>query len=199
MFFKKKIRVTPEYVIVGLGNPGKKYEFTRHNAGFLCLDRIAEKVGVSINKKGFDALYEYCKIADKDCLLLKPQTFMNNSGSAVIQALEHHGLTNENLIVITDDISFNVGSVRIRKNGSSGGQKGVNDIIETLGTQEFIRIKVGAGKRPEDTPTVDWVLGLFYDEEREALNSAIENVSLAAEEIVRGNFELAMSRYNKTH
>lgn len=198
MLFKKKEKITPEWVIIGLGNPGKKYEYTRHNAGFLCIDRIAEKAGVEINKKMFDSLGAYCRIGDTDCLLLKPQTFMNNSGYAAIQALEKHNISPERLLVIADDVSFNVGSVRIRKSGSSGGQKGVNDIIENLGTQEFPRIKVGAGKRPEETPMVDWVLSLFKDEEGEALNSAIENVSLAVEQIVCGNFDLAMSKYNKT-
>lgn len=198
MFFRKKEKITPEWLIVGLGNPGKKYEYTRHNAGFLCIDRIAEKANVEIKKKAFDALTAYCNIGGHGCLLIKPQTFMNNSGYAVIQAMEHHGITPERLLVITDDISFNVGSVRIRKNGSSGGQKGVNDIIETLGTQEFPRIKVGAGKRPETVTTVDWVLGLFADDEKEALESAKENVSLAVEQIVCGNFDLAMSKYNKT-
>ena len=198
MFFRKKAKHNPVWLIVGLGNPGKKYEFTRHNAGFLCIDRIASKQGVEINEKGFDALYTFCNIADEECMLLKPQTYMNNSGQAVIQAMEQYNLTPDRLIVITDDVSFNVGSVRIRKNGSSGGQKGVNDIIETLGTQEFPRIKVGAGKRPEDTAMVDWVLGLFYDEERKSLDSVAENVSLAVELIANGNFDLAMSKYNKT-
>lgn len=198
MFFRKKEKITPEWLIVGLGNPGKKYEYTRHNAGFLCIDGIAKKVGVEIKKKAFDSLCAYCSIGGHDCLLLKPQTFMNNSGDAVIQAMEHHGITPERILVIADDISFNVGSVRIRKSGSSGGQKGVNDIIEATGTQDFARIKVGAGKRPETVTTVDWVLSLFHNEESVALNAAIENVSLAVEEIVRGNFDLAMSKYNKT-
>ncbi|MBR5285626.1 MAG: aminoacyl-tRNA hydrolase [Clostridia bacterium] len=198
MFFRKKVKHEPVWLIVGLGNPGKKYEYTRHNAGFLAIDHIAKKQGVEIDEKGFDALYTFCRIGENECLLLKPQTYMNNSGQAVIQAMERFNLTPERLLVITDDVSFNVGSVRIRKNGSSGGQKGVNDIIETLGTQEFPRIKVGAGKRPEETPMVDWVLGLFYDEEREMLDSAIENVSLAVELIANGNFDLAMSKYNKT-
>ena len=196
--FRKKETVTPKWIIAGLGNPGKKYEMTRHNAGFLCLDHIAKAHGTEIKKKMFDSKGAFCKIGGVDCLLLKPQTFMNLSGEAVVQAMEHYGIGRENLLVIADDISFNVGSVRIRRNGSAGGQKGVNNIIETLETQDFPRIKVGAGKRPELVPTVDWVLSRFGIDEEEALYSAIANVSLAVEEIVKGNFDLAMSKYNKT-
>lgn len=198
MLFRKKENITPEWLIVGLGNPGRKYVMTRHNAGFLCIDFIAERLGVDIGKKMFDSKTAFCKIAEKDCLLMKPQTFMNASGDAVIQAVEKYGIPPERVLVIADDISFGVGSVRIRKNGSSGGQKGVNSIIETLGTQNFPRIKVGAGKRPEDVSTVDWVLSLFAQDETESLNTATVSVANAVEEIVRGNFELAMSKYNKT-
>ena len=154
---KKKTKIDsntiPQWLVVGLGNPGKKYEKTRHNAGFMVIDRLADKHGIDVETKMFDALVGFGDIDGTDCLLMKPQTFMNLSGQAVTAAMKRYRMSPDQLLVITDDICFNVGSLRIRKNGSSGGQKGVNNIIQLLGTQEFARIKVGAGKRPEGMDT----------------------------------------------
>lgn len=197
MFGKKKSN-PPEWLIAGLGNPGKKYELTRHNAGFICIDKLAEKYGVKINKLSFNALTANCRIGDSDCLLMKPQTFMNNSGEAVSAAAEKYNIPSERIIVISDDISFNVGTLRIRRNGSSGGQNGLNNIILMLDTQNFPRIKVGVGKRPESIPTVDWVLSEFVVDEIAKIKEVAENVGMAVEEIISADVDSAMGKYNKT-
>jgi PTH1 family peptidyl-tRNA hydrolase len=196
--FWNRPKIKPEWLIIGLGNPGKKYELTRHNAGFFCVDRIAREQGVSFKKKAFDSLYAACNINGQDCLLLKPQTYMNLSGEAVFKAMKHFGLGIDRILVIADDISFNVGSIRIRKSGSSGGQKGVNNVITVLGSEDFVRIKVGAGKRPQEIPTVDWVLSDFSQNELLLLDEVTGSVALAVGEIVNGNTDTAMGKYNKT-
>lgn len=201
MFWKRNKtnkEITPEWIIVGLGNPGAKYESTRHNAGFICIDVLAERLGIKINEKRFDSLVGYGELGNKKCLFMKPQTFMNASGEAVIQAVEKYSVPTENVLVIADDICFNVGSLRIRRNGSSGGQKGVNNIIVMLDSQDFPRIKVGVGKRPDDVSTVDWVLGEFSEEDKGALREVAESACGAIEEIVTASIDSAMGKYNKT-
>ena len=185
-------------IVVGLGNPGAKYERTRHNAGFIAIDYIAEKHGARIDRAKFSSLVGECVIGGSRVLLMKPQTFMNLSGNAVQKAAKRYGIKPERILVISDDISFNVGSIRIRKNGSAGGQKGVNNIITMLGTQEFPRIKIGAGKRPEDIETVDWVLSKFTFNELKTLSEVKESAACAVDAIINGDIELAMSKYNKT-
>ncbi len=192
------MNLPPDWIIVGLGNPGGRYENTRHNAGFICIEHLAEKHRIKINTLAFDSKVGRGMIGNSDCLLMMPQTFMNLSGNAVQKAAKRYGVLPERILVISDDISFNVGSLRIRKNGSAGGQKGVNNIITMLGTQEFPRIKIGAGKRPEDTETVDWVLSKFTFNELKILGEVKENAANAVDEIINGNFDLAMSKYNKT-
>ncbi len=198
MMFGIKKASPPEWIIVGLGNPGKKYEITRHNAGFICIDRLAEKCGVKLNKLSFNALTANCSIGGTDCLLMKPQTFMNLSGEAVSAAAEKYNIPSERIVVIADDISFNVGTLRIRRNGSSGGQNGLNNIILMLDTQNFPRIKVGVGKRPESIPTVDWVLSEFGIDEMKIIKEVAESASLAVEEIITADVDSAMGKYNKT-
>ncbi len=201
MFWKRNKtnkEFTPEWIIVGLGNPGIQYEITRHNAGFLCIDALAKDLGIEFSKKRFDSLVAHGNIDGTECLLMKPQTYMNSSGKAVIEAVKKYGIPAERVLVIADDICFNVGSLRIRRNGSSGGQKGVNDIIEALETQNFPRIKIGVGKRPDDVSTVDWVLGNFSDEDLKSLESVIEAACLAVKETVAYNIDNAMGKYNKT-
>ncbi len=195
--FRKKETITPEWIIVGLGNPGAKYEKTRHNAGFICIDALSEKHKININTKKFNALIGHGVINGQNCMLMKPQTFMNSSGEAVIQAVEKYNIPAERVLVISDDISFSVGSTRIRRNGSSGGQNGINNIILMLDTQEFPRIKVGVGKRPENVPMVDWVLSNFTDDELKIINDATERVNGAVEEIIGVNIDSAMGKYNK--
>ena len=200
--FKKKnktdMTLPPDWIIVGLGNPGGRYENTRHNAGFICIEHLAEKHGIKINVLSFDSKVGRGMIGNSDCLLMMPQTFMNLSGEAVQKAAKRYGTKPDRILVLSDDISFNVGSLRIRKNGSAGGQKGVNNIITMLGTQEFPRVKIGAGKRPEDTEAVDWVLSKFDYSELKTLSEVKENAARAVDEIINGSIESAMSKYNKT-
>lgn len=195
---KTDMNVAPDWIIVGLGNPGGRYENTRHNAGFICISHLADKHGIKINTLAFDSKVGRGMIGNSDCLLMMPQTFMNLSGNAVQKAAKRYGIKPERILVISDDISFNVGSIRIRKNGSAGGQKGVNNIITMLGTQEFPRIKIGAGKRPEDIETVDWVLSKFTFNELKTLSEVKESAACAVDAIINGDIELAMSKYNKT-
>ena len=196
--FKKKINVIPEWIIVGLGNPGAQYRHTRHNAGFVCVDALADDLGIKIKNVEFNSLVALADINGTGCLVMKPQTFMNASGTAVAAAAKKYRIPAERILVVTDDVCFNVGSVRIRKEGSSGGQKGVNDIIEKLQTQEFPRIKVGAGKKPEGTDMVDWVLGNFEYDEQKTLTETAKGVVSAIKMIANGEIDLAISRHNKT-
>lgn len=196
--FKKKINVIPEWIVVGLGNPGAQYRHTRHNAGFVCVDALADDLGFKIKNVEFNSLVAIADINGTGCLVMKPQTFMNASGTAVAAAAKKYRIPAERILVVTDDVCFNVGSVRIRKEGSSGGQKGVNDIIEKLQTQEFPRIKVGAGKKPEGTDMVDWVLSNFEYDEQKTLTETAKGVVSAIKMIVNGEIDLAISRHNKT-
>ena len=145
-------------IIVGLGNPGKKYEKTRHNAGFIALDLVAQKLGVSITNNKFKALIAETFHRGEKVLLVKPQTFMNLSGESVRAIFDFYNVNEEDLLVISDDKDLDVGSIRVRAKGSSGGQNGIKNIIAHLGTQEFARVKIGIGSNPL-IPTVDYVLG----------------------------------------
>ena len=197
MFFKSKNSAF-DYMIVGLGNPGMQYEDTRHNAGFMAIDLLAKSLNVEISKHKFDALYCDCKIGDKRILLLKPQTYMNNSGRAVQAASSFYKIPIDKILVIFDDVSLDVGNIRIRRKGSSGGQKGVKDIIEVMGTEEIMRIKVGVGKKPNPQyDLVNWVLGKIPSEQREVFNKSLETVVDAAKMIVNSGIDKAMNSYSK--
>ena len=186
-----------EFLIVGLGNPGKEYENTRHNAGFLSIDYIAEKKGVKIDRARFKSLTAVTDIGGKGVLLLKPQTFMNLSGDAVREAARFYKIPAENIIVISDDINLDVGRLRVRKSGSAGGQKGLNDIIEKLGTQDIPRIRVGVGKKPHpDYDIKDWVLSSFTKEESGMLSEAYPRVLTGIEKMVSGDIDGAMQICN---
>ncbi|URQ77287.1 aminoacyl-tRNA hydrolase [Erysipelothrix rhusiopathiae] len=150
-------------VIVGLGNPGKQYENTRHNAGFLVIDEVASKLGVSISTNKFKALIAETFVGTEKVVLVKPQTFMNLSGESVGEVMRYYDVDLEDLLVISDDMDITVGSLRLREKGSSGGQKGVKSIIDHLGSNEFLRLKVGIGKCTQ-IKTVDWVLGKIDEE-----------------------------------
>ena len=186
-----------EYVIAGLGNPGLQYENTRHNAGFMTRDKLAESLGVKIDKMKFKGLYADAVINGKRCILLKPTTYMNNSGESVTQVLNFYKLSSENLIVIYDDISLEPGKLRIRRKGSHGGHNGMRSIIDLLGTDEFIRVKVGVGKKPHpDYNLADWVLGHFTKEQMNLMNQSTENASEAVKLIVQNKVDEAMNKYN---
>lgn len=186
-----------EYIIVGLGNPGKEYVHTRHNAGFIAIDKLAEKYGCSITKMKYKALIADCTIAGKRALLMKPQTFMNLSGEAVTQAMSFYKIPPENVIVMFDDISLAVGKLRIRRKGSDGGQKGMRSIIELSGSQSFPRVKIGIGEKPNPKwQLADWVLSRFTSEELKTLDEVTEKACGAVEAILSGNIDKAMSQYN---
>lgn len=161
------------HIIVGLGNPGEKYRLTRHNAGFLTLDYLAQKYNAKIDRLRFQALTGECRIGTHRVLLLKPQTFMNASGQAVREAASFYKIAPENILVISDEISLSVGRMRLRKNGSAGGHNGLKSIIEQLGSEAFPRLRMGVGQKPHpDYDLADWVLSEFRKEEQKDLFSA---------------------------
>lgn len=198
MFLKKKINTSSyEYIIAGLGNPGAKYEMTRHNAGFLAMDLLAIKENINIKKLKFHSLVSDTVISGKRCLIMKPQTMMNNSGEAVVEAAKFYKIPPENIIIVYDDISLDVGQTRIRRKGSAGGHNGIKSIIAHLGSENFPRIKIGVGKKPHpDYDLVNWVLGRFPKEQEAELKSALENCVSALELIINGDIDKAMNLYN---
>lgn len=187
-----------EYIITGLGNPGLQYAETRHNAGFMVLDRFAEKNNVKINKMQFKGDTADVMIDGKRCLLLKPATFMNNSGESVEAASSFYKVSPENIIVVYDDISLPPGKLRIRRKGSAGGHNGIKSIIALTGSEEFPRIKIGVGEKPSrDYNLADWVLGKFDETQMELVSDAIEKACEAIPLIVGGRIDEAMNRYSK--
>lgn len=187
----------PEFIIVGLGNPGKKYELTRHNAGFLFADLLADKNSETISKIQFKSVTANITLGGHRCLLMKPQTFMNNSGEAVKQAAAFYKIPPENIIVVFDDISLPCGKMRIRRKGSDGGHNGIKSIIYLLNSDKFPRIKLGVGEKPHpDYDLADWVLSSFKKTELDELRNAAENACKAVEMMVQGNIDGAMSSFN---
>lgn len=199
MFFKKPKPAGPiDFIIVGLGNPGKKYAGTRHNAGFAAVEALAEKAGVRVNRVKFKSLCGEMTIGGKKLLLLMPQTFMNNSGEAVREALSFYKLSPENCVVICDDITLDVGTIRIRRKGSDGGQRGMRSIITLCGSEQFPRIKIGVGKKPH--PEYDlaaWVLSKFSKDEAAAIVKAANDAADAALLIADGQLDKAMNDFSK--
>ncbi|MDE5984766.1 MAG: aminoacyl-tRNA hydrolase [Eubacterium sp.] len=186
-----------DFIIAGLGNPGAKYEMTRHNAGFLAMDLLAIEEGFDIKKLKHHALVSDVTINGKRCLVMKPQTMMNNSGEAIGEAAKFYKIPSENIIVVYDDISLDVGHTRIRRKGSAGGHNGIKSIIAHLGAEDFPRVKVGVGKKPN--PEYDlaaWVLGRFPKEQDPALKSALENTTKAIRLMINGEIDKAMNLYN---
>ncbi len=197
MFGRKNFGGSVEYIIVGLGNPDKKYENTRHNTGWLALDYIAEKQNCRVNRIKFKSFVGECNMGGSKVLLMKPTTYMNNSGQAVVEAMNFYKLPPENVIVIFDDISLDVGKMRIRAKGSDGGQKGMRSIIYLSGKDTFPRIKIGIGAKPNPNwDLADWVLSKFTDSEKKMLEEKFENAANAAELIIKGDIARAMNVYN---
>lgn len=200
MFFKKEKEFIAnfDYMIVGLGNPGAKYENTRHNAGFICVDALCEKYGISVKKLKFKSLLGEARIGGKRCLILKPQTFMNLSGEAVRDAAQFYKIKPENIIVIFDDISLDPGKMRIRRKGTDGGHNGIKNIIYHLTNDSFPRIKVGVGAKPHpDYDLADWVLSRFSKDEMKEILKVAENTISAVEYMVKGDIDKAMSEFNR--
>ena len=186
-----------EYLIVGLGNPDKKYENTRHNCGWMAIDHLADKLGCKVNKIKFKSFVGECRINNKRAMLMKPTTYMNNSGQAVVEAMNFYKLPPENVIVIFDDISLDVGKMRIRQKGSDGGQKGMRSIIYLSGKDTFPRIKIGIGAKPNpDWDLADWVLMRFSKDEGKLLEEMFDNAADAIALMVDGKIDRAMNLYN---
>ena len=194
---KNKTESAPvTHLVVGLGNPGSKYQYTRHNAGFLALSYLAQKENIKISKLRFKALTAEHYIGGVHALLMLPQTYMNLSGEAVLQAAEYYKIPAENILVICDDINLDVGKMRIRIKGSSGGQKGLENIIRLLDSDAFPRIRIGVGINPEGTELVDWVTGKIPDSDKEELYRKFENSYEAVKLILSGDINTAMNRFN---
>ncbi|MDD6279124.1 MAG: aminoacyl-tRNA hydrolase [Oscillospiraceae bacterium] len=186
-----------EYVIAGLGNPGMEYDGTRHNAGFFTIDALAAQLGTEINRLRFKGKTAEVTIEGVRCLLLKPATYMNNSGESVVQALEFYKIDPSKLIVIYDDISLEPGRLRIRRKGSHGGHNGMRSIIDLTGRDDFSRIKIGVGKKPHpDYDLAKWVLGKFNKEDAEKMKRSAENACECVKLMVCGKTDEAMNKYN---
>lgn len=186
-----------EFLVVGLGNPERKYENTRHNAGFIGIDHIAEKCGARIDRAKFSALVGETVIEGKRILLMKPQTYMNLSGKAVSEAAKFYKLPVENIIVLSDDISLDVGRLRVRRNGSHGGQRGLLSIEEYMGSREYPRIKIGVGQKPRpDYDLADWVLSSFSANELKQIKDNLDTVYAGLCKIVSGDIDGAMQICN---
>lgn len=196
MFFKKQMGGA-DWLIAGLGNPGSKYEGTRHNAGFMALDALADAWGAQVTRAKFQGLYDQVTVDGHKVILLKPTTFMNLSGHSIGEAASFFKIPAEHVLVLCDDITQAPGKLRIRDKGSAGGHNGLKDIIAVLGSQEFPRIRIGVGAKP--TPEYDlaaWVLGRFPAEDKKALEGRFGDVEAAAKLIMEGELGMAQSRYN---
>lgn len=194
---KKRKEEKIMYVIAGLGNPTAKYEKTRHNVGFDVIDRLAEKYNIRVSDNRQKALCGTGIIEGEKVLLVKPQTFMNLSGESIGAILNFYKVEPEtNLIVIYDDISLEPGRLRIRKKGSAGGHNGIKNIIAHAGTQEFLRIKVGVGEKPQGWDLADYVLGRFSKEDREKVEDAFDRAVEAVSYMVKGEADKAMNLFN---
>lgn len=206
-FFKKKkkeemlsepVHGPVEYIIAGLGNPGKEYEYTRHNAGFLFMDVLSNHLHTPIDRLKFQALCGEAMIGGRRCLLMRPQTFMNLSGNAVGAAAAFYKIPPEHILIVFDDISLPFGTLRIRRKGSAGGHNGIKSIIYQLNSDQFPRIKIGVGDRADrEEELKDYVLGQFSKSELDELKQELQTAVAAAELIVGGNIEQAMNQYSR--
>jgi aminoacyl-tRNA hydrolase len=184
-------------IIAGLGNPGKEYRATRHNIGFEAVDYIAYDLGIYIDERKHKALLGKGIFAGEKVIFLKPQTYMNLSGDSIRAALDYYKLTNEDLIVIYDDISLDIGEIRIRTKGSAGGHNGIKSIISHLGTDVFDRIKIGVGDKPKGYDLADYVLGKFKENEVKNMEEAVINAKKALELMLQNEEEKAMNLFNR--
>ena len=196
--FKKS--ANENWLIVGLGNPGREYEKTRHNAGFRCIDLLADQLGCKIDKLKFQGLYCQANYNGGKIFLLKPQTYMNLSGRSVLQLSAYFNIPPQRIIVMFDDISLEPGRLRIRANGSAGGHNGIKSIIQEIGSQEFPRVKIGVGGKPNPNyDLADWVLSTFSANEEKNLAVALENGAKAAQAIIDHGVPEAANRFNGSH
>lgn len=184
------------YLIVGLGNPEPDYSNTRHNMGFCAINKLSETYHIEVNKKKFDSLYGVGEIEENKVILLKPQTFMNDSGKAIIQAMNFYKIEPEKVIVIYDDIDLPVASVKIRKKGGPGNHNGMKSVEACLGTTSFPRIRIGTGKPEFKELLVQYVIGPMTDEQRSALTPAIDKAAKSAVDIIKVGIDRAMNLNN---
>ena len=195
MFFSKSGGV--KWLVVFLGNPGPKYECTRHNAGFMAADALAKDKGLKINRSRFKALTATVDLGGESVLLMKPQTFMNLSGEAVIQAVKFYKIAPDHVIVVSDEMSLPIGKLRIRTKGSAGGHNGLKNIIQCLGTDAFPRIRIGVGAPPHpDYDMADWVLSAFKGKDAEDMAQAAKRAADAVECYISAGADRAMNLYN---
>lgn len=186
------------WLVVFLGNPGLRYEGTRHNAGFMTADAFARKKNISINRARFRALTATCPVGNETVMLMKPQTYMNLSGEAVGQAARFYKIPSDHVLVVSDDITLPIGALRIRTKGSAGGHNGLKNIISVLGTEEFPRIRLGVGIPPHpDYDTIDWVLSVFRDQDAVDMNDAASRAADAVECFIAQGPEKAMNLYSQ--
>jgi PTH1 family peptidyl-tRNA hydrolase len=185
------------YLVLGLGNPGKEYEFTRHNAGFLFLDKLAMKYNIKINKIKFKGLCGEGTINGEKVVLIKPSTYMNKSGECLIEAMNFYKVNASNIIVVYDDVSLELGKIRIRRNGSAGGHNGIKNIIYLSNTDIFDRIKIGVNSpHNENIDLTDFVLGRFSNEELKEFSLSVDKSILAIEHILKNETSVAMNNFN---
>ena len=183
-------------IIIGLGNPGKKYENTRHNAGFMVMDALADLCDLSFDQEKFSSSFAKGKVHGEDVILMKPTTYMNNSGLALRQVLDFYKESSEDVLIIYDDIDLPVGKIRLRQKGSAGGHNGIKSIIQAMGTSTFDRILVGTSRDPQ-IPIIQWVLTNFKQEEKEDLNQSIDAAAHAAYHAIAHPFSQTMNQYNQ--
>ena len=184
------------YIIVGLGNPGDKYEKTRHNVGFNVIDLLAKEYSIDVSKLKHKALIGEGRVGTEKVILVKPMTYMNLSGESVVDICNYYNVDLENVIVIYDDIDLDVGKIRIRKKGSGGTHNGMRSIIKCLGSNEFPRVRVGISKPKNGQDLADFVLSRFAKEDEKSLNESFENAVAAIDCAIRQDLDLAMNRYN---
>ena len=184
------------YVIAGLGNPGREYEGSRHNVGFMTLDALADKYNIDVREKAFKGLIGKGVIEGNKVILVKPQTYMNLSGECIRQVMDYYKVDPSEFIVIYDDISLVPGGIRIRKKGSAGGHNGIKNIIAHLGTQEFPRVRIGVGEKPARMDLADYVLGHFPKEEAETMTTAFKDGAAAVVDMMTEGVEAAMNHFN---
>ncbi len=196
-FFKKSnIKQKLDCVIVGLGNPGEKYKNTRHNAGFIAIDHIIKEKNIHSKKRKFSSEIYETTLENKRILLVKPQTYMNLSGDAIVQIVNFYKINIENFIIIIDDIALPIGKLRIKRKGSAGGHNGLKDIINKVGSDQFTRVKIGVGAKPDKRNLADWVTSEFSSTERQQIDIASQKVHNAISLIVENKIDEAMNKFN---